>query len=65
MKETERLPPSTDFLAILKKSGSKDILLQFVELSNVHNSDRNSKPLGQTSCIKIYKTIGQSRLFVE
>ena len=33
--------PRIDLLAILEESESNDILLQFVEFSNVHNSDRS------------------------
>ena len=51
----ELLPTSVVNSYSEKESQSNDTLLHFIEFSNVHNSDRSSNALDQTSHIKCIK----------
>ena len=46
-----------------KESESNDVLIHFVEFSNVHNSDRSSNATRSNYVYKNYKHIAQSRVF--
>ena len=46
-----------------KESESNDVLMQFEELSNVHNSDRRSNTTRSNVLYNMYKYNTRSRLF--